>query len=224
MATFHVYSPKAGRVVSLDCYCGKQCANNEAIRCGQIDDPDCDSPCGCPPEDSNCGECDHRTVGTGFRYPIDIRGNANDVIRFFGSSNIQSIKIKYETSTICRSSTGSGDVDNGIKVYLYACPDAIAGFGQIIYGHLKVRENYVDDGEVINRGSQSWFAKNLGLGQLPGCCGVGCMSGFCTCYGSVHVHVNANKGGTRPSMTCGVTDLTTTSVIYSWTKNIICPT
>lgn len=221
MPTYYVYAPKGGLAIALDCYCGKKCANNTAISCGQSGS--CNSPCGCPGADPNCGKCNHVIVGSGFCCPIDINGSTNDVIRFFASNNVESIKIQYEDGTICLTDTG--DIDNGIRVLLYSCPDAVSvGYiGEVIYGHLKNRGTYVSPGQVINRGGTTWASKMQGLGQLPACCGTGCTSGFCGCYGSVHTHMSC-KGGTRNSMTCGVTNLTTSSIVYNWTKSsVVCP-
>lgn len=218
MPTYYVYAPKSGTAVALNCYCGRKCANNPAISCGQSGN--CNSPCGC---DNACGKCNHVIVGSGFCCPIDISGSTNNVIRFYASSNVESIKIQYETGTICLNDTG--DIDNGIRVLLYSCPNAagIGYIGEVIYAHLKLRENYVSNGQIINRNGVSWSQKNQGLGQLPGCCGVGCSSGFCGCYGSVHIHMSC-KGGSRNPMTCGVTSLTTSSIVYSWTKSsVTCP-
>lgn len=221
MALYYVYAPIGGLVQSLDCYCSRNCKNNASIACGNSGS--CNSPCGCSPSDPNCGKCNHVIVGSGFCCPIDIRGNVNDVIKFYASNNIESIKIKYENGTICETDTG--DIDNGIRVTLYRCPNAQSqGYiGEVIYGHLKSRESYVADGQIINKGSQTWGQKSQGLGQLPGCCGTGCASGFCGCYGGVHTHMSC-KAGSRSSMTCGVTSLTTSSTVYTWNNSTAnCP-
>lgn len=218
MANYYLFAPKSGTAIALDCYCGRKCANNSAISCGQSGN--CNSPCNC---DDTCGKCNHVIVGSGFCCPIDINGSANNVIRFYASDNVKSIKIQYENGTIC--GTDTGDIDNGIRVYLYSCSNAasIGYIGEVLYGHLKLRGNYVSDGQVINKGGSTWGQINQGLGQLPGCCGVNCTSGFCGCYGSVHIHMSC-KGGARNSMTCGVTQLTTSSIVYTWVKNsVTCP-
>ncbi len=210
MPIYYVYSPFTGNVVSLDCYCGRKCANNSQISCAQSGD--CNAPCGCS---QTCGKCNHTLVGgTGFCCPLDLGGTVDTVVKFKANSEIKSIKTVYLNGTICLSDTG--DIDNGIKVKAYRCYNANGGYlGDIIYGHLKNRANYTADGQVHNKPPTGNL--DVSLGQLVACCGNpgGCsgLTCFCCCYGSVHIHTECN-GFTRSSMACG-DQRTTSQTIYS---------
>lgn len=176
---FYVYSPQSGEILSLDCYCHVQGCNTVP-------------PCGTG--------CNHTIVGgSGYCCPIDLGwyGVGTDMI-FRGSSNIKSIKIVH-IGNVC--ATDPSPWTDGVKVHLYAQPNQVCWFGEVLYGHL---QNRAPNGRKVNRPSSGWAEY---LGELPRDCA-------CSCSRGIHVHMEC-RGGVRTSKSCH-DQVYTSSWLYRW--------
>jgi hypothetical protein len=189
----YIYSPISGPAISVDCYCSE-------------------SFCGLCPTNSPCGcdSCVHIVVRQwdGFCCPLDIGGYTDQYVSFRSNSTVNSIKIEY-FSGIC--STATGDINNGILVHVYRQVNASCYMATVQYSHLKNREAFVTNNQVINRPTSiSTFTKTLG--QLPA------VPAGQSCYRGAHIHM-AIKHGSRRSFTSCNTSLTTGTWVYNWYWN-----
>lgn len=191
MGYIYVYSPFVGGAISLDCYCSED-------MCGTGNNCPQNTPCG-------CGACTHPAVN--YSSPLDISsGSINTVVYFRGSSWIESIRIEYDD--VC--ATEGGDIDQGAIIHMYRKPNAQCPIGSIFYGHLRNRNQYIQNGQIINKPYYSNLTKSLGL--LPS------VPPGSRCYRGIHVHVSAQGGIRRTIAVCGSTVYTGTW-IYKWYWN-----
>lgn len=186
MAYAYVYSPVSGQIWSRECYC-------RYAGCPDV------PPCG--------AGCEHTKVG-GSLYccPIDIGDGLGEgtLIRFRGSSNIQSIKVNH-IGNVC-GDTNLHPWTDGVKVQLYAQPYAVCWFGAVLYGHLQNRQ--IAHGTVLNRPSTGWNTITIPpLGELPADCRCGCSDG-------IHIHMEG-RDGTPTGLGCD-SPVYTTTWLYRW--------
>ncbi len=186
----YVYAPLSGEAVAVDCYCNRRgnCA-------GQ---PDCNKipPCNPP----GCTGCDHVIVFgppsvPAYCCPIDVNSPAGSFVCFVGNDIIESIRVEYVDGLICLSGVVD-PINYGIKVHLYRKPDATECYmGTVLYAHLKNRETFVSNGQVINRNGTFPFVQILGQVPDPPVPADGC-------YQSTHSHMSV-LGLDRRNFNCG---------------------
>ena len=234
MANADVLTPKTGNIWSLACYCNSsmRCSDGQLKAC--LTNPDgpcnpsscsqcCDACCctyGCctsncpnPGATKCCRTCNHTITQSGYIKPIDIGGGwqGGNVITFYGTSNIKSIKIEY-VSNICSGGTPT-PWTYGVKVHLYKNPDACCLIGTVLYAHLQNRETYAPNWSVWNYPYPNSGGKHLG--QVPADCQCGCSSG-------IHLHMECKSGGTRNTLTCGVQVIQNSTWLYRFTVPATC--
>lgn|GEM_PF-5911190 len=126
--------------------------------------------------------------------PIDISGSAGSILRFYGSSAIQSIRTRQVTG-VCR--VDPAPWTDGVVVDFYALPNGQQYIGSVGYGHVRNR---------VNNGIYN--VNTLQIGDLPPDCACGCSSG-------VHVHIQFSGGITR-NFSCNETLYAGSTWIARW--------
>lgn len=214
MAYYYVYCPFSGAEQwGQDCYCDN-CGNG--------------SPCNDGGYCTACGstDCPHRSGITNLCCPIDIGGAIGTAVRFYGGSNIKSIRViwtgpTWDRGNGCYGPNNDGDVlcgiappanfcwvDEGVKVELY-CAYGAQGpvIGTVFYGHLQDR--------IANGVYDEPNGKILGYLGDQNC-------NNCDCYDGIHVHVARDPNGSSYHRDCG-TPLSTSHPIYRWSGPDYCP-
>lgn len=227
MATYTVYSPCTGLIAGLNCYCnrrvavcgsgGTDCQDTTSLKCKDQTTENCNTcgACGC----QSC--CQHKLAGpTGFSLPLDV-GAATGLIKFWGSSNVLSIKTIFRNECCSAAASCGNDVDNGVKCGVEAqlFKQANAGgtsIGSILYCHVRFRNNYLTDGGVYNysafgTGGPIW---GKSIGQAPAM-----PATYRTCYGSIHSHMQVKGTGVaRTGSGCAASMTAGSSMVYTWTQ------
>ena len=179
MAYVYVYSPFTAKNLGRDCYCSC-CWNCTA-----------------------CAGCEHRSgfSSLGFCCPIDIGGasyiTAGTAIKFYGSSNVGSIRT-VQKSGFCGVSPGS-PWDDALIVKLYRYANAVCYMGQFFYGHLQTR---VANGVYNNPNGRV-------MGFVPACCPT-------ECYFGLHVHLGRDQYAVTRNLVCDAVFYAGSSWFFRW--------
>lgn len=206
MPTGYIYSPIDGQAISGDCYCNRY--DSCGYQCNQTE------PCvptGCYCNHSGCTGCDHKIVGGIYNCcPLDVSGSVGQVLYFRCNSVVGSIKIQYcgNSQTQCVCASEQGDINLGVVVNLYRQANAGCYMGSIIYGHVRNRQNYNSDGQVINTNFTNF---TRAIGEIPA------VPNGSQCYQSVHSHMDVN-GLSRNGLQCNA-QVYTSTWIYTWFWN-----
>lgn len=183
------------------CTCQDWCAR-ENIACSR-----CSSPGKLPCECSAC--CKHYILEEwlNYAYPADINCAPGGWVRFYGSSNIGSIRAR-QTTGVCGNQTGA--INEGVKVEVYGGSNAASGYiGTLHYAHLA---NRIAHHTIINRPSGGWQSNPPALGTTPTP-----VPPNQRCYMSHHVHLQIfGTGMGRSNLSCQ-TGVNTSTAIYWWT-------
>jgi hypothetical protein len=135
----------------------------------------------------------HRSGVDGMCCPTDLITSANTSVKFYGSSNITSIRTyrvgpNDNNAPLCLNPPPSAYswVNEGVKVELYAYTNGQGYVGTVYYGHLKER---IANG-VYNYPNGSLLGK------------IGDSNCNCDCYKGFHTHMETSSGGVRVSRAC----------------------
>lgn len=180
--TYSIYAPLDGKVTAMETYCKSGNTHKAGIGAG----------------------CQSNNPATMYR-PTDIETQSTSV-RFYGSSNIKSIKTTT-CGILCGSKPSEGWMSNGIFVELFSDIAGKNKIGTVYYGHIKTFS-------IKNNTLYTSNLNGLELGTIPSS-----LPPACTCYSTIHVHMTISTNGNRNAdFTCNSSVTKGTTTIYTIVK------
>lgn len=145
--------------------------------------------------------------------PADIFAAASTPVKLYVNSEIKSVRIDLYTGFCANSPPASYSwVNDAVKVELYCGLNASSTMiGKVMFGHLRNRESYVSEGQIINQPNIN--GRTLGILGSSFC--------SCNCYPTSvhghHTHMGRTSGnsGTTNSWNCWQ-NVTTGFWVYRW--------